>query len=211
MRVSKAQSVVNRARVIEVASELFRTRGFDGVGLKEVMENAGLTQGGFYKQFGSKSDLVAAACDRAMKTTSRNLIDVASAAPEDPFGALIDFYLSTEHRDQVGQGCPVAALGSDVSRSGDAVKASFEAGVKDRIGLIGELIAEFEGAQSPEKSLAIMSTMVGALLLSRTMKDADLSRKFLDSAAGEIRRLLQRSSQLPPQAKAFLDRSKGHK
>jgi TetR/AcrR family transcriptional repressor of nem operon len=192
MRVSNAQAAENRARVVEVASELFRRRGFDGVGLKEVMENAGLTQGGFYKQFGSKGELIAEACDRAMETTARQLTDVASAAPEDSFGALIDFYLSTEHRDAVGQGCPVAALGSDVGRADDAVKAAFEAGVKARIGVIEDLIAESEGACSRETSMAVLSTMVGALLLSRTMDDADLSRKFLDSAADEIRRVVGR-------------------
>src|SRR5829696_10113780 len=98
MRVSRVQAEENRQTVINVASRLFREHGFDGIGLKDLMEGAGLTQGAFYKQFASKDDLAAQASKRALESTMRRWSAVAAANPEDPLEAVISFYLSTGHR-----------------------------------------------------------------------------------------------------------------
>src|SRR5690242_20362597 len=97
MRVSRVQAEENRQTVINVASRLFRERGFDGIGLKDLMEGAGLTQGAFYKQFASKEDLAAQASKRALETASCRWSTAATANPEDPLGAVIAFYLSAGH------------------------------------------------------------------------------------------------------------------
>ena len=81
MRVSRAQAAENRQNVIDVASRLFREHGFDGIGLKDLMEGAGMTQGAFYKQFASKEDLAAQASARAMGCASRRWVDAAAANP----------------------------------------------------------------------------------------------------------------------------------
>ena len=114
MRVSRAQAAENRQNVIDVASRLFREHGFDGIGLKDLMEAAGLTQGAFYKQFASKEDLVAQASARALERGTRRWSDAAAANPEDPLGAVIAFYLTKGHRDAKMEGCPLVALGSDL-------------------------------------------------------------------------------------------------
>src|SRR5919109_3192693 len=93
MRVSRIQAAENRQTVINVASRLFRERGFDGIGLKDLMKGAGLTQGAFYKQFDSKEDLVAQASRRALESASSRWSAAAAANPEDPLGALVAFYL----------------------------------------------------------------------------------------------------------------------
>ena len=131
MRVSRIQAAENRETVINVASRLFRERGFDGIGLKDLMKGAGLTQGAFYKQFASKEDLAAQASRRALESASRRWSAAAAANPEDPLGAVIAFYLSMGHREEKMDGCPIVALGSDAARQGSDVKASFEAGIKD--------------------------------------------------------------------------------
>src|ERR671919_584821 len=113
MRVSRSQAAENRETVINVASRLFRERGFDGIGLKDLMKGAGLTQGGFYKQFASKEDLVAEASRRALESASRRWSDAAAKNPDDPLGAVIAFYLSADHREEKMDGCPVVALGAD--------------------------------------------------------------------------------------------------
>src|SRR5437879_11972480 len=89
MRVSRIQAAENRQTVINVASRLFREHGFDGIGLKDLMKGAGLTQGAFYKQFASKDDLAAQASRRAMASAFNRLSAAAAANPDDPLGAVL--------------------------------------------------------------------------------------------------------------------------
>jgi TetR/AcrR family transcriptional regulator, transcriptional repressor for nem operon len=187
MRVSRIQAAENRETVINVASRLFRERGFDGIGLKDLMKGAGLTQGAFYKQFASKDDLAAQASRRALESASRRWTAAAEANPKDPLGAVIAFYLSVAHREERMDGCPVVALGSDAARQGDDVKASFEAGIKEYLGMLGGWVGEDEGDKSAGKAMAILSTMVGAVLLSRAVNDERLSKRFLQAAAKSVR------------------------
>ena len=148
MRVSRSQAAENRETVINVASRLFRERGFDGIGLKDLMKGAGLTQGAFYKQFASKEDLAAQASRRAMESATHRWSAATAAKPEDPLGAVIAFYLSMDHRGEKMDGCPIVALGSDAARQGMDVKASFEAGIKEYLEILGSFIAEANGEES---------------------------------------------------------------
>ena len=186
MRVSRTQAEKNRQTVIDVASRLFREHGFDGIGLKDLMEAAGLTQGAFYKQFASKDDLAAQASERALESATRRWSAAAEANPEDPLGAVIAFYLSMGHREERGDGCPVVALGSDAARQGADIKASFEAGIKNYLEMLGRWIGETDGEDSTDKSMAILSTMVGALVLSRAVNNKRLSKRFLQAAAKSV-------------------------
>jgi TetR/AcrR family transcriptional regulator, transcriptional repressor for nem operon len=186
MRVSRAQAEQNRETVINVASRLFRENGFDGIGLKDLMAAAGLTQGAFYKQFASKDDLAAQASERALESASRRWEAAAEANPKDPLGAVIAFYLSMGHREERGDGCPVVALGSDAARQGADVKASFEAGIRKYLELLGDWVGEPDGGDSTDKAMAILSTMVGALVLSRAVNNKRLSKRFLQTAAKDV-------------------------
>jgi len=121
MRVSRLQAEENRQTVINTASRLFREHGFDGIGLKDLMEGAGLTQGAFYKQFESKEDLAAQASRRALESASQRWSAAIAENPHDPLGAVIAFYLSAGHREEKLDGCPVVALGSDAARQGAGV------------------------------------------------------------------------------------------
>lgn len=187
MRVSRVQAEENRQTVINVASRLFREHGFDGIGLKDLMEEAGLTQGAFYKQFTSKEDLAVQASKRALESASCRWTAATAANPEDPLGAVIGFYLSAGHREERTDGCPIVALGSDAARHGVEVKASFEAGIKTHLEVLGRLISETQGEEFKSKSMAVLSMMVGALTLSRVVNDPDLAQAFLDTAAAQVR------------------------
>ena len=187
MRVSRIQAAENRETVINVASRLFRKRGFDGIGLKDLMKSAGLTQGAFYKQFASKEDLAAQASRRAMESATHRWSAATAAKPEDPLGAVIAFYLSMGHRGEKMDGCPIVALGSDAARQGMDVKASFEAGIKEHLEILGRFIAKTNGEETDGKAMAMLSTMVGALTLSRVVNDPDLAQAFLDSATDQVR------------------------
>ncbi len=187
MRVSRIQAAENRETVINVASRLFRERGFDGIGLKDLMEGAGLTQGAFYKQFASKGDLAAQASRRALESATLRWSAAIAANPEDPLGAVVAFYLSAEHREEKMDGCPIVALGSDAARQGSDVKASFEAGIKAHLEILRRMIAEADGDEPKRKAMAILSTMVGAVTLSRVVNDRDLAQAFLDAATEQVR------------------------
>src|SRR3954468_13433219 len=186
MRVSRVQAEENRQTVINVASRLFREHGIDGIGLKDLMAGAGLTQGAFYKQFASKDDLAAQASRCALESASRRWSGAAAAKPQDPLGAVIEFYLSMAHRAERMDGCPIVALGSDAARQGADVKASFEAGIKEYLEMLGSWVGEADGEEPGGKAMAILSTMVGAMVLSRAVNDERLSKQFLQAAANSV-------------------------
>ncbi|MDX8440645.1 TetR/AcrR family transcriptional regulator [Mesorhizobium australafricanum] len=192
MRVSRVQAEENRQTVINVASRLFREHGFDGIGLKDLMKGAGLTQGAFYKQFASKEDLAAQASERALESASGRWSAAIAASPQDPLGAVIAFYLSMGHRDEKMDGCPVAALGSDAARQGTDVKAAFETGVTAYLEMVGNMIAGTVGQKTDDKAMAVLSTMVGALLLSRVVNDPELAQAFLNAAGQQVRETVAR-------------------
>jgi TetR/AcrR family transcriptional repressor of nem operon len=193
MRVSRAQAEENRDRVIDVASRLFREHGFDGIGLKDLMKGAGLTQGAFYKQFTSKDDLAALASARAMESATKRWSE-AAANSSDPLEAVMDFYLSTDHRGEKAEGCPLVALGSDAARQSAEVKQPFEDGIRAHFDVLKNLVGGAGDPEASDKAMAILSLMVGAVTLSRLTQDEPLSQGVLKSAAGEVRRIAGRAN-----------------
>lgn len=187
MRVSRIQAAENRQTVINTASRLFREHGFDGIGLKDLMEGAGLTQGAFYKQFESKEDLAAQASRRALESASERWSAAIAENPDDPLGAVIAFYLSAGHREEMLDGCPVVALGSDAARRGASVKAAFEEGIKAYLEVLGPLLSKTDGEDSNRKAMVVLSTMVGAMTLARAVNDPDLAQAFQNAAVEHVR------------------------
>ena len=100
---------------------------------------------------------------------------------------MIAFYLSGGHREEKMDGCPIVALGSDAARQGPAVKAAFEAGIKAHLEVLGRFIAKTGGKASSGKAMAILSTMVGAVTLSRVVNDPGLAQALLDAAVEQVR------------------------
>src|SRR2546427_11298099 len=120
MRVSRKEAEANRERVVEVASALYRKHGFDGIGVADIMKKAGLTHGGFYGHFGSKNDLAAEACTRAL---NREWWKAAvESSRTDALEAIVRSYLSPQHRSDRAHGCLIAAVGSDIVRQPRAVR-----------------------------------------------------------------------------------------
>ena len=182
MRVSRVQADANRQTVINVASQLFRKHGFDGISLKDLMKQAGLTHGGFYKQFASKEDLAALATARAVETAGSRLAQITDASAGSELAALLAFYLSSERLNEREFGCPLVALGSDAARGSHAIRAEFEAGIRTHLQLLDRLLGNPASDTPSPASMAILSMMVGALALARMVNDESLSGGFL--AAG---------------------------
>lgn len=191
MKVTKAQAQTNRKRVVETASLLFRERGYDGIGIADLMAAAGFTHGGFYKQFRSKTDLLAesAACGLAQTA--------ALTADMDP-EAFLRIYLSREHRDARATGCTMAALGGDAARQPEAVRATFAAGVESLLTAFTRDGSRWGGADAGEtraKVLNVMARAVGAIILSRACPDSSpLADEILTVCRDEILALLNPSA-----------------
>ncbi|MBB5498807.1 TetR/AcrR family transcriptional regulator [Paraburkholderia sp. MM5384-R2] len=183
MKITKAQAQANREHVVETASQLFRERGYDGVGVADLMAAAGFTHGGFYKQFRSKADLMAesAACGIAQTVALSAGVD----APE-----FVRYYLSREHRDTRATGCTMAALGGDAARQPEAVRATFAAGIESLLAALSPGGTELDGteqAQARARNLDILAHVVGAIVMSRACPDdSPLADEILAACRDQI-------------------------
>lgn len=188
MRVSREQAEQNRLTVLKSAGRLFRDRGFDGVGIADIMRGAGLTHGGFYGQFSSKEHLAAEASRGAIAATFGRWEKVAARAETDLLDALAEFYLSTEHREARANGCPIAALAADAARAGPDIQAAFHDGIAGHLDMLQRGFDRRSGAapDNREAALAALSTLVGALVLSRAVGDTALSAEFLAAARQQL-------------------------
>lgn len=186
MKVSRAQSEENRLTVIATAGRLFREQGFDGISLSDLMKAAGLTHGGFYKKFESKQDLAAQACTAALDKSRVKWTRVALKAEANPFASLVRYYLSERHRDNIGEGCAFASLGTDAIRHGSKLREVFEGEVNAHLDILDSLLSDQPDDATRDESISALATMVGALLISRVVINPTLSRRVLEVSAQKI-------------------------
>lgn len=183
MKVTKAQVQENRARIVAMASVLFRERGYDGVGVAELMAAAGLTHGGFYKHFKSKADLMAEAAAEGLAQSAANTADLDLIA-------FVNQYLSRQHRDAPGDGCTMAALCGDAARQPESIKAVFAAGIERQLEILeSSHESEDESAKREARTMMIdtMAHAVGAIVLSRACPDdSPLADEILEICRARI-------------------------
>jgi TetR/AcrR family transcriptional repressor of nem operon len=183
MKITKTQSLANRAHIVETASELFRERGYDGVGVAELMATAGFTQGGFYKHFGSKADLMAEAAENSLSQSLASTSDLDVAQ-------FVNFYVSREHRDGRGGGCTMAALCGDAARQSDELKATFANGVENTLAALEEKYQvglDTTKQEARAKMIDLLAHAIGAVMLSRACpNDSPLADEILEICRAEI-------------------------
>jgi TetR/AcrR family transcriptional repressor of nem operon len=186
VKVSKETVEQNRERVIATAARLFRERGIDGIGLVDLMRAAGLTPGGFYRQFKSKDDLIVQAVKRAYKDMSE---DIAGriAASDDPLETLMHHYVSRDHRDDPGQGCGLAAMAADAARHDDpALRECFGSIVSNYIGLLTNLVPGSSAKAKRSAAITALAEMIGSIVLSRVVPDPALSDEIIDTVSNDL-------------------------
>ena len=186
MRVSRQKAAESRERIIDAAGVLFREKGFDGIGVADIMKAAELTHGGFYGHFASKDDLVAQASQRAMARAAMNWTNVTASAPKNPYAALLEHYLSPRHRDDPGHGCAFAALSGEAARCGNPVRSAFARGLEPLIEIIAKAVPGRSKSGRRRKAVAAVAELVGALMLARAVDDPALSNEILDAAKQEL-------------------------
>jgi AcrR family transcriptional regulator len=179
-----------RERILRAAARAIRKHGYEGVGVAEVMKEAGLTHGGFYAHFQSRDALLAAAAEQAGSESAENLARaLAKAKPGAELFSLVDTYLADNHvtAAEQGLGCAIAAAGSEVPRQCPEVRRAVSRRIKELIGTIERQLPGWGKAAAHEKAMAVVATMVGALMLARTVDDAQLSKAIRKSARDLIR------------------------
>ncbi|MDM0022261.1 TetR/AcrR family transcriptional regulator [Variovorax saccharolyticus] len=183
---SRENKATTHDRILEVAAEQFKARGLDGIGLAELMKEAGLTHGGFYKHFKSRDALVAETVSHAFDQDEARFAAVAAHSRGDPIGSFIDAYLSLEHRDHTAAGCSMAALGAEFGRASAEVKAAFTVQYQRRRAWVATNLGG-PAVQADRHAATLMNAMIGALTVARAIDDPSLSRDVLDSSRRDVK------------------------
>jgi TetR/AcrR family transcriptional repressor of nem operon len=184
MRVSKKQAAENRERILTSAARLFREHGIGATGVDAITEDAGLTHGGLYSQFGSKEIIAAEAISFALVKSKRVWQRALERNPgKRALPAIVDGYLSRAHRDAPGTGCVVAALGTDISRQPRRIRQAFTREIKDDLEFLSRLMPNSDNSTSYEDAIVAFASMAGALILARAVNDEALSDLILKSTA----------------------------
>jgi TetR/AcrR family transcriptional repressor of nem operon len=186
MRHSKAEKAKTHERIVAIASKRFREEGLAGIGIAELMKEAGLTVGGFYKHFNSRDDLVAEAIASAQGPWKRQVNAAAAGGPPITYDSLVDGYLTEAHCNHPGTGCPVSALGADIGRSDKRTRALATEKVREGVELIATRTrARNEKDRAAAKSHALLTycALVGAIGVARAVSDQHLSREILKTVA----------------------------
>ncbi|WP_314586966.1 TetR/AcrR family transcriptional regulator [Paenibacillus terrigena] len=178
-----------RGKIIESAAQAFRTNGIRDISVPVIMKGAGLTHGGFYSHFENKEQLVAEACRYAISDTIELLQKAADQEQQGPkIHAVIHYYLSQQHRDRTEMGCIIPALSSEISRSSEDVRYVFTHEVERMIDFLSR-VAEVDKCTGS----ALLSSMVGTLLLARSVSDSTLSDSLLTAGKQHAKELVKTS------------------
>lgn len=190
-----------RERIIEAAAAAFREHGIDEVGVADVMRKAGLTHGGFYAHFASKDDLLA----KAIQYASEQVSELLESAAKDPTSnrRLLDaalIYLSSAHLAHPEWGCPIAALGPDLVRSGQKARRTLAADIRTRLKQLQDLTPGQMPAETRKRQVAgALACMVGGLIIARGLEDSE-GLEFLKDCHGFLQESLAKTDRRKPAA-----------
>ncbi|MEW1773552.1 TetR/AcrR family transcriptional regulator [Streptomyces sp. NPDC086777] len=201
---SQAEKAASRERVLRIAARKVRTDGIGGLGIADLMKEAGLTHGGFYKHFASRDDLVTQAAAAALAEGSAKMERAARKNDQDARAGLLDAYLAKQHRDTPGTGCALVPLGAAAGRDdtgGDLhLKEAYERQVRAYLDLIAGLDDDTDDADATDaraEAVLTLSALVGAVLMSRAVADEGLSDELLETVNAQLKK---RGRALPPSA-----------
>lgn len=183
MGYSQAQKEKTHRRIVAIASRRFRERGLAGLGIAELMEEAGLTAGGFYKHFASRDELVAEALGDAFGVWQRQKEAAESSGQPFSLANLVDDYLSDGHRKNPGAGCAFSALAPEIARSNKRTRALTSEQVRKDLELIVGLLPGKDKRAARARAILTFSALVGAMSLARAVSDEALSREILKTVA----------------------------
>lgn len=186
MKVSKQKMAEHREQIITAAAKRFREKGFDGIGVADLMKEVGLTHGGFYGHFGSKEELIGLASQRALRETTKKWEKVIEDAPDKPLEAFAKFYLSRRHQVHPETGCLFAALGGELLRQPRPVR---EAVMEEQLiifDLLSRIVPGKTKAAKRKQAIVVLAGLIGGMILARSMPDAALSEEILETVSSAV-------------------------
>ena len=198
MAHSQAAKAQTHKRILRVAAERLRQTGIDRLSIADLMKEAGLTVGGFYKHFRSRDDLVVEALGSVLGGWERELDESPTEPDEHYFPGLVERYLSEDHRDNPGAGCPIGALVGDVGRSSEPTRELYTKQIRRNIRLLARLLGDTSSPPPRQQAILAYSAMLGAIALSRAVSDEPLSSEILAS----VKELLVKNASRGSQKKA---------
>jgi len=183
MRYSKEHKQETHARIVKKASVRLREKGAHGIGVADLMKEAGLTHGGFYAHFDSREALVMEAFAYAMDRSTERWRRLAEQTPPDKrLATIVENYLTPLHRDDPGHGCAVPTLGAEIARESPKTRKAFAAKLEQMIDMMADQVLEVPRKGARKQAVAALATMMGTLVLSRIAGSGELSDEIL--AAG---------------------------
>jgi len=199
MRYSKEHKQETHARIVKRASVRLREKGAHGIGVADLMKEAGLTHGGFYAHFDSREALVIEAFAYAMdRATERWRKVAATIPPEKRLASIVDSYLTPTHRDDPGNGCAVPSLGAEIARESPKTRRAFAAKLEQMIDMMADQIIDVPRKAARKQAMATIATMMGTMVMSRIAGTGEFSDEVL--AAGR-EAVLGRAAAAKPAAK----------
>lgn len=182
MRYSKQHKAETHARIVKNASVKLRQKGAHGIGVADLMKDAGLTHGGFYAHFESREALVVEAFAYAMdRSIERWRAKAEQMLPEKRLAAIVDSYLTPVHRDDPGHGCALPSLGAEVARESPKTRRAFAAKLEQMIDMIADQISDVPRKEARKQAMASLATMAGTLVLARVAGTGELSSEIMAS------------------------------
>ena len=182
MRYSKEHKQETHARIVKKASVRLREKGAHGIGVADLMKEAGLTHGGFYAHFDSREALVIEAFSHAMDRSTERWRKVAEEVPpEKRLSTIVDSYLTAVHRDDPGHGCAVPTLGAEIARETPKTRKAFAVKLEQMIDMMADQILDVPRKTARKQAMAALATMMGTLVLSRIAGNGEFSDEILAS------------------------------
>jgi TetR/AcrR family transcriptional regulator, transcriptional repressor for nem operon len=182
MRYSKEHKQETHARIVKKASVRLREKGAHGIGVADLMKEAGLTHGGFYAHFDSREALVIEAFAYAMDRSVEHWQKIAAETPpEKRLSMIVDAYVSTMHRDDPGRGCAVPTLGAEIARESAKTRRAFSAKLEQLIDVMADQIPDVPRKTARRQAMGMLATMMGTLVMSRVAGSGELSDEILAS------------------------------
>ena len=181
MRYSKEHKQETHAKIVKKAAVLLREKGAHGIGVADLMKEAGLTHGGFYAHFDSREALVIEAFAYAMDRSTERWRKIAEQTPPDKrLATIIASYLTPVHRDDPGHGCAVPALGAEIARESPKTRKAFAAKLEQMVDMMADQISGVPRKAARKQAVAALATMMGTLVLARIAGNGEFSDEILD-------------------------------
>jgi TetR/AcrR family transcriptional repressor of nem operon len=185
---SRAAKADTHERIVNIASRRLREQGLDGVGVAEVMQEAGLTVGGFYKHFDSRDDLIREALAAACGAWQARAAAAKTGGPPLTYESLVADYLSLRHRDNPGAGCPVSAVAADVARADPETRAVLAERLEQNLTLLASLVRDEGPLAARATAILTYAALIGAINMARIATDEALAREILETVAAMLAR-----------------------